>query len=196
MGESLPKHKKQFPEVPDSELWSRFKKGDTNSYEQIVHSHYDFLYNYGLSLHHDGQIIKDCIQELFIKIWISREQLNDVSSIKYYLLKSFRRLVINSIVQERKVKSNIQTHINENLVDFETSQEEKMISVSIDEENIKKLAEAIDDLTQRHREAIHLRYYQDMDYQQIVEIMGISYQSVRNTISQAIKALKKNYKKK
>ena len=66
-------------------------------------------------------------------------------------------------------------------------------AIIIDESMQKMKAElttAIDNLTRRQREVIHLKYFMNLDYDEICEIMGLKYQTVRNLICESMKALR------
>jgi RNA polymerase sigma factor (sigma-70 family) len=53
-----------------------------------------------------------------------------------------------------------------------------------------KLASLLNELPARQKEAIYLRYYEDMEYKQIAEIMNVNYQSVLNLIQKALNKLR------
>jgi RNA polymerase sigma-70 factor (ECF subfamily) len=69
--------------------------------------------------------------------------------------------------------------------------EDIMIHDEVDKDKKAKLQEAFKVLSSRQREAIFLKYYQEMSYEQICEVMDINYQSVRNLISKGIIELKR-----
>lgn len=54
------------------------------------------------------------------------------------------------------------------------------------------LNQSMDQLSNRQKEAIYLKYYEGKEYEEICEIMNINYQSARNLISTGIKSLKEN----
>jgi len=51
---------------------------------------------------YNRELVKDCIQELFTTIWNRREALSEIDSVKYYLFKSFRNLLVQHISNDRK----------------------------------------------------------------------------------------------
>ena len=71
--------------------------------------------------------------------------------------------------------------------------EELIISQEITEEKAAKLKKAFEALSSRQREIIYLKFYQGLDYEQIAEITGINYQSLRNTISIGIKKMRESF---
>jgi RNA polymerase sigma factor (sigma-70 family) len=50
----------------------------------------------------------------------------------------------------------------------------------------------LNNLSRRQREVIYLRYYDDLTYEEISQVMGLNYQSVMNHLHKALKALRSN----
>lgn len=171
-------------------LWIAFRKGDSEAYAQLVRCFYTVLYDYGTKLCRDSSIVEDCIHDLFLEIWQRRAYLSDTDYVKYYLLKALRR----RIQDERKGQQKWQqAPLNDTLeVDFfgEFSIETKIIQQETNEYQLQKLRRILGKLTKREREVIYLKFYQEMDYEQIAGLMSINYQSVRNLVYTAINQLK------
>ncbi|HSI74509.1 MAG TPA: RNA polymerase sigma factor, partial [Lunatimonas sp.] len=53
-----------------------------------------------------------------------------------------------------------------------------------------KLSRAIDELPLRQKEAIYLRYLQELTYDEISELMGVQIPSIYNLIFKGVKTLK------
>lgn len=68
-----------------------------------------------------------------------------------------------------------------------------LISKEVQHESLKKLKVNIEKLTKRQREVIYLRFYQELDYDAIAEIMEINYHSVVNLIYESLRMLRKNW---
>ena len=81
----------------DSILWQKLKTGDKWALEQIYAAHAAVLLKYGRRFSADGQLVEDCVQDLFIELWKNREGLGDTDSIRKYLLVSLRRKVIRAL---------------------------------------------------------------------------------------------------
>jgi RNA polymerase sigma factor (sigma-70 family) len=174
----------------DQELWKDFKGGCEQTFSYIFHKHYSFLYNYGSKLTTDKDLIKDSIQELFIILWESRTRLGDTMSIKFYLLKSFRRHVIRTLTANNKhIDKN---HLLENY-EFEkvASYEKDLIENQTCIEQQEHLQHALNRLSPRQKEVVYLKFYENMSYHEITELTSLNYQSVRNYIHQAIQALRR-----
>lgn len=54
--------------MTDIELWTRILKGDKVAFEELYHRYYSPLFGYALRLNFDEETIKDCLQDMFVKI--------------------------------------------------------------------------------------------------------------------------------
>lgn len=174
----------------DVEIWLDFRNGDRQAFSRIFHAYYNCLYHYGIKFCTDKDLTKDCIQELFIYLWENREKLGDTTSIKFYLMKCYRRR-IGKILNKNKLSISANA-LPENY-EFEIlfSHEEELIEEQIFSDREAHLLHAFNDLSKRQKEVLYLKFYCNLDYQEIAEVMSINYQSVRNQVHQAIAALRK-----
>ncbi len=172
----------------DELLWKQLKEGDKKALEKIYRLNFSDLYKYGCKFSADKSLVEDAIQELFITIFEKRENLSQIDSIKPYLLISLKRNLINKIKKEKKI-SDIE--LEEKYFDVELSLDEKLISNELNEEKALKLKQAITKLSSRQKEALYLKYYSGLDYDEICEIMDLNYQSARNLVSRALLKLTK-----
>jgi RNA polymerase sigma factor (sigma-70 family) len=60
------------------------------------------LYSYALKICGDKELSMDCVQDLFVRLWEKREQLNAVSKVRSYLLQSIWHSVIKVMKKQRK----------------------------------------------------------------------------------------------
>jgi RNA polymerase sigma-70 factor (ECF subfamily) len=58
------------------------------------------------------------------------------------------------------------------------------------DEKKQRVIKALEGLSHRQKEIIYLKYYQNLSYEEVSEIMNINYQVARNLLYQAIKSLK------
>jgi DNA-directed RNA polymerase specialized sigma24 family protein len=68
-----------------------------------------------------------------------------------------------------------------------------MISNEVKHEDLMKLRANLEKLSKRQREAIYLRFHQEMEYEDIAGIMAINYHSAVNLVYEALKFLRKNW---
>jgi RNA polymerase sigma factor (sigma-70 family) len=167
--------------------WQALTEGDREALGWLFRRYYTELYKYGVKICSNLEVLEDCIQELFIEIWQSKNSPPSIS-VKAYLLKALKYKLLKAM-QKMKIVS-LQPDVTEAGA-FELSHESFLIARQADAEKVKKVVLALGQLTNRQKEIIYLKFYQNLDYEEVSEIMNINYQAARNLLHQAIKALKK-----
>jgi len=81
----------------DSELWVKFKSGDKTALKTIYYKYYMMLYRFGLKKSSNSELVEDCLQDLFLKIWKNRETLGEALVIKNYLYRAYIRILYDAI---------------------------------------------------------------------------------------------------
>lgn len=176
----------------DTALWQCFRAGDRSAFERLLEIHYTSLLNYGLRISSDREFVKDCLHDLFVDLWNRRGKLPEVQALKPYLLVAFRRRLI-------KESSRNQWFRNAGEVtddyDFEVqfNIENYLIHNEVRHESLVRLKSNLEKLTKRQREVIYLRFYQEMDYEDIAQSLKINYHSVVNLMYEGMKLLRKNW---
>ena len=179
--------------VSGQTLWSAFKEGDEEAYARIYEDHFDALYDYCEKITRKSDLIEDCIHDLFISLWKNKENLVVPQSIRAYLLSAIRRIIFRKIKKERKYTHLTNFCFFEEAL-FESSREDKIINKQIKAYNHQSLIKALKQLTNRQKEAIHLRFYHNLDYADVASVMNITLEAVYNHISKGIGKLKETLK--
>ncbi len=179
-----------MPASQDASRWNSFLAGDGQAFEEIFQAHYPALYSYGQRLTGDGELVKDCIQNLFQRLWHRRASLGPVAEVKPYLFKAMRHEVAAES-KARKRRSLLQSAYN---LEFEVqySPEDFIIAQQLTAEQHARLLAGLGQLTNRQREAIYLKFFDGFEYDRISEIMGLAQQSIRNLVYQGLKFLRKS----
>jgi RNA polymerase sigma factor (sigma-70 family) len=149
---------------------------------------YFHLVRYGLSVNADSDLVKDCISQLFLKLWDRHERLNEVDNVQSYLFTALRRLITDYINTESKVSESIRNMQPE--AGEEVSYEEKIIAREREEEFRRNLSLALQALSPRQIELIRLKFFENLSYQEIASLSSQSVKTSYNTIYDAIKILR------
>ncbi|GAB3856829.1 sigma-70 family RNA polymerase sigma factor [Hymenobacter terrigena] len=155
----------------------------------MFETYYDALYHYGLKLTGDEDLVKDCIQNLFQKLWRRREGLRAVQVVKAYLFKALRRHLGDETKMLRQHRHLLPTYTDSFEVTY--SHEEFLIAQQGDAEQSARLLAALNQLSKRQREALYLKFFDGFTYERIAEVMSLNVQSVRNLIFNALQTLRK-----
>ncbi|MBS0028338.1 RNA polymerase sigma factor [Chitinophaga sp. 22321] len=173
----------------DKDIWEAFRSGDESSLQIIFDKYYAPLFNYGHRFSADDHLIEDALQDLFVKLWKNRDSIKDTNSVKNYLYKSFRRVLLRILeVQQRKYSFAVLDEWSE--PGGEMAYDQTMISRERLEEIRGNLLAALEKMTPRQREIIHLRYYEEMEYEEIAALMQLSVSSTYKLLYKAIDTLR------
>jgi len=173
----------------DALLWAQLKGGDPAALEAIFRREAVALRGYGRKFTADSNLIADCLQDLFVELWRTRDNLGATDHIRKYLFVSFRRRLVRTLVKESQTRSILPEEDIPDRVAF--SIENQWIETEESNEKSERLAQAIRQLSPRQQEILHLRFQAEMDYPQITEIMGLQYQSARNLLTRTLEGLRK-----
>ncbi|MEA5141303.1 RNA polymerase sigma factor [Arcicella rigui] len=172
-------------------LWKSFKEGDSQALGQLANSHYRVLYNYATKFTKDKELIKDCIQDLFLFLWDHREKLQSSPFVTIYLLKSLRNNLFKKLNQEKR---NIADDLDTDLPISEgVNPESEIIELELFYENEAKLKSILTSLPKRQQEIIFLKFYEGLSIEEIAEIMEMNRQSASNLLHRSIQNLKQNW---
>lgn len=168
-------------------LWKEMKSGNQLVFREIFDNYSDLLFQYGITISKDRELVKDCIQELFITIWTNRATIGIALSIKYYLFFSLRRLILKKSRASRNFFSLASFHHLNLTVEPE---QETIVRKEIHVHNKLLISGALNSLPPRQKEIIFLKFYQELKYEEIEKIMNLNNQVVRNTLYKALSALR------
>jgi RNA polymerase sigma factor (sigma-70 family) len=172
----------------DSIIWQSFKEGDSDSFKIIYFKYFHNLYEYGMRICGDKEVVKDTIHDLFVKLWKNKANLADVIALKAYLLVALRSTLYNNL--EKSNRKPV-VEISEN-TPFEMvfSVESDYISKESAMDRNQKLKDALDLLTPRQKEVIYLRYFEEMDYSEIAAAMNITIKAVYKLTARGLETLR------
>lgn len=176
--------------VTDVQLWQEFQSGSEDAFATIYKNNAARLYKYGLKLTPDKSLVMDAIQDFFVELWEAKQRLGKVNSIKSYMYKSIRRKIISQLSKKRKHRYT-EVESNEGFVGSPSAEISLIEKQQFDEER-KKLNEALASLNKRQREIIHLKYYAQLSYSEISEILEVNKKTAYSLMGRAIEQLKQS----
>lgn len=174
----------------ESALWDRFRRGDAEAFASLYDRYAYALAAYGCRISSVDHPVKDAIQDLFIELWRSRENLAPVKYVGAYLFKSIRYKLV------RKRKLTLLYQGEEKLSDLVADDISAETAILLREEEtltIQKLSTAVKELSLRQQEAVTLKFYHGFTNDQIAEIMGVHYQSATNILHRALLSLRQHF---
>jgi RNA polymerase sigma factor (sigma-70 family) len=180
----------QAKPIEEQLLWEMFLSGDDRAYAYFYKKYTDELFAYGMRFTLDRELVKDTVQEVFIKIYRNRSRLSKTDKVKPYLYMAMKHTLFNVFEKE---KTLYRIDMVEPVFMTEYSIEDRMIADEQEAEYKQKVNQLLDALTPRQKEVIYYRYVEEMDLDEICKLMDMNYQSVQNLIQRSIKHIKQLY---
>lgn len=169
----------------DAPLWEEFKVGSKEAFDEIYEKFFQPLCSYGDKICPDKSLVEDVIQDVFIHLWTKKENLGSTSTIKFYLFLCLKRRLLRVLSQEKK-----RPHTISDVYRFDLTLKVSPDVPSEAEEMQVRLADALKQLTNRQKEVIYLKFYNNLSFQEVASIMGIEVRSVYNLIARTIDILR------
>lgn len=177
----------------DQSVWRRFIAGDVKAYEVIYKEHIQTLFSYGMTITDDVELVKDCIQDVFVKIYHNRQSLHQTNNIRLYLITALKNTLFNAFRKQnsyRAIIKSVETEEIDNDIAIE-----KLISQEKKTEQEKLVAICKSLLTQRQQEIIHYKFVEELTLEEISERLDINYHSVANIIQRAFRKIRLSYRR-
>ncbi len=176
----------------DTILWREMKEGNEKSFSALFERYYGYLNHYGNTLCLHPEKVQDSVQDVFTDIWIYRQSLNDSVVVKAYLLSCIRKRLARQNERDHVFRKTTSTDTIEFLFDF--SIEHQLIIDEVTAEKVVHLNKLLNELPDRQKEALYLRYHQGLTIEQIAEMLEVNYQSANNLLHRALINLRKEWK--
>ncbi len=169
----------------ESNLWKEMKSGSREAFDQIYCDNINQLLAYGHEMTSNNQIIEDCIQDLFTDIWIKKENLGNVESIRFYLIISLRRRLLRMIKNQKDLSF---ADFGQEIQDFDKA----VLTVAFEDESykLKELKKALTKLSSTQKEIIYLKYYAEYSFQEIAQILKMNKKQLYNALAKAMVKLR------
>lgn len=161
-------------ELTDRELTLRLKQNDQVAFETLFRRYYHYLYSIAIQYVKDSSLAEDALQEVYLKLWTHRAQLDELQSVKNYLATAMRHQVLNSI---RANKRAILRHISHQVTqtDTDTTTEETLLLNeygSVFRDGLRKLSA-------QRRLVFTLRSEQGLSNEEVASKLQISINTVK-----------------
>ena len=158
------------------------------SYVAGIYNRYvNDLLSYGIGLGFPHELIKDAIQDVFYKLSLKPKELEKVENMKYYLFRMLKNRLLD-LTKNAVRTDGIEEY--RNAFSIRVTILDRMIAREDKRAVICKVEKLLDMLTDRQREAVYLRFAQDMSYEEIAQLLDITPQSARNLIFKAMRKMR------
>lgn len=171
-----------------NDLVARCREGDQRAQMEIYERYYRAMYNTSLRIVKDTAEAEDLMQEAFLKAFTKIESFKGEASFGAWLKKIVVNLSINAFNKKSKFT---EVSYNDELKNELDESEGIDLTEGTKDEKVKKVMRALNSLKENYRVALTLHLIEGYDYEEICEILDITYANCRTTISRAKESLRK-----
>lgn len=172
----------------EQNLWVRVFQEDKDAYAEVYRFLYKKFYNYGKKFSTVEPMIEDAVQEALLIIWEKRKSLMTIDHKTAYFYSTFRNILFTKIKQQQFVLPD-----DKILEEPDFSADQIIIERETDAELKAQLQKALANLTTRQREAIFLRFYEGLSYENVAVILGITTKATYKIMARALSGLKDQF---
>ncbi len=170
------------------ELIAQFCAGNDAAFARLYDMYVHMLYNYGNKLTQDQELLKDCIHDVFVKVYMKRNDKNNINNFGSYLIISLKNRLLDefrrkNFTTEEAAEEYEYRCATEDVENSYLSQERQDLQTA-------HVAYLMQNLTRRQRQAITLYYIEQRKYEEICDIMQMNYHSVRNLMHRGMLKLR------
>ncbi len=175
----------------DCDVWESLCEGNLQALEALYRRYYALLLNYGIKCCSDSELVRECIQELFVKLAKS-SHISYTESPRAYLLKALRNM-INDKRTSASIKSERFSFDDEIFAETLSDDfSDDIFGRSDDEIHMRKaLIHAISSLTPQQKHILYLRYIKGLSHREVADVMNMNIQSSMNLLSRSLSKLRK-----
>lgn len=166
-------------------LISELKNHNERAFRKLYDSYYQDIYRYSLSILKSKDFAEENVQEVFLKVWLNRENLNVDKSFKSFIFKIARNQAFNFLSKA----SN--DDLLKEAIFYESQKSYEQGDYSLREMDCKKLKkEAMDLLPPKRKQIFKMSRKKGMTYEEISQELGISVHTVKNQMGKALETLR------
>lgn len=180
----------RLEQLEDKELLIKLKEGDELAFVKIYNQYRNKVYNYAYQLSKSADTAEEIVQEVFIRLWQKRGQINTDLSFSGYIKKITLNHVLNhlkKVAREKALQEEVFHHISGN-----TGRAEDHL---LEKELRKVYEEAIAQLPAQKKLIYHLVRSEELSHEEIAIKLNISKNTVKNHMVEASKFVREYVRK-
>jgi RNA polymerase sigma-70 factor (ECF subfamily) len=170
----------------DALLLQALRQDDDKALNHLFEQNYNRLFRIGLKTGAFSTTVQECIQLIFIDLWRYRHSLSDIVSFEAYLITALKRRIGKTMEKTQVVKLD---NLDTQFLTVE-SYESILIEQQANQLTREKIHQALNKLTNRQKEVVVLRFFEELTYDEIAERTQLQKDSLYKILHEAIGRLK------
>lgn len=176
--------------IDENELLRRASRGDQSAFSTLFKSYHPFVYAFSRRITRSDELAEEVVQDIFLKIWVDRESLENIDNFGGYLNRIVRNHcynVLRKLAMESKHASLLST-------DFDDTDDSTVQQLDYSDVN-EVLEGAIQTLSTQQKNVYQLCHQRGLTYQEAADELGISQQTVHAYMKDALRKIRDHFRK-
>jgi len=175
-----------MPPVSISALFERLTVyGDDDAFSALHSLLFYRMYKLAYSIVGNRETAEEITNDVFVKIWQRREQLGEVRSPEFYLLKCVRNGALEFLRSKKLDLESLEDDLHPFFVEWASTPEQILIS----SEMVLHINKAIDQLSPKCKLIFLLVKESNLKYREVAELLEISIKTVESQMNTALKRI-------
>lgn len=180
-------------QLTDDMLVALYSKGNDKAFDELLSRYQGKIFNYIFFIVRNQELAEDIFQETFVKAIVTMQQGRYTADGKFgaWISRIAHNLVIDSFRQERNENtiSNDETEVD--LLNDADLCDDNIEMQMVNDQTLLDVRRLVDALPDNQREVVYMRYYQDLSFKEIAEIVGVSINTALGRMRYALLNMRK-----
>lgn len=163
-----------------AEIVEGCKKGNTSAFELLFEKYKLFVFKDALLMTGVKEKADDILQEVFVTVWNS---INKYNPKKAKFITWLHRITMNRCIDYYRKDKELLSRLDDGTNMDKYSMTEEAV---VNNDNHQSLISAMNCLGHKHRSTLILRFYDDLSYKDISDVLDIPMGTVKSRIHNAI----------
>jgi len=168
--------------IADEDIKSLAREDRSRAFDLLVSRYRKRLYYHALYIIKDSETALDVAQEAFVKAFHEPRLFDDAFHTRAWLFRVCTNRCYN-LVRDRSRRSGILERVGREQSSLRSSHQ--AIDDVLEKEQSSELARVMDKLSPEHRTILMLRYFGDLSYQEVADVLQVKIGTVMSRISRA-----------
>jgi RNA polymerase sigma-70 factor, ECF subfamily len=189
--------------MEDADIIKKIKKGDKESFGEIINKYKKVVYNHARSFLRDAHEAEDAAQEIFINIYNNIKKFRGDAKLSTWIYRITVNTCKNRLKQMKRLKSRIADEIYEEgdedlekaVTNIREKEEKEPDSLLASKTLRVSIFKRMDELTEEQKNVIMLRDIDGLSYEEIADVMKLSVSAVKSKLFRARENLREKLEK-
>ena len=180
-------------QLTDDMLVALYSKGNDKAFDELLSRYQGKIFNYILFIVRNQELAEDIFQETLVKAIVTMQQGRYTADGKFgaWITRIAHNLVIDSFRQERSENTISNDESEVDLLNDADLCDDNVEMQMVNDQTLIDVRRLVDALPDNQREVVYMRYYQDLSFKEIAEIVGVSINTALGRMRYALLNMRK-----